>query len=281
MLILLAATATRAQTTLWLQNDDYTGGALTCITGLTDNQSMAAKFTAPPDQYPYSIQRIRVMCCGLSVGACAFTIWQDDGTTANPGPVLYQSADVFQIGGSPTPAFYDIVMPTNVPMITSGTIRVALYVLLVAPGFGVDVDGITAQRNLFHSGVSWLYAEDPPVNLQGDWIMRLEVVGPPTAIGDEPAPRSFALHPNVPNPFNPQTTIQYDVPGSGADVNITVYDVAGRMVVELVDRHRAAGRWSVQWNGEDERGQRVASGLYFYRMRAGSFVETRKMVLLK
>jgi flagellar hook assembly protein FlgD len=64
-------------------------------------------------------------------------------------------------------------------------------------------------------------------------------------------------------------------------VNITVYDVAGRMVRELVDQHRMAGHWSVQWNGEDERGQRVASGLYFYRMRAGSFVETRKMVLLK
>lgn len=103
----------------------------------------------------------------------------------------------------------------------------------------------------------------------------------PTDVDDPPTPRSFALHPNVPNPFNPQTTIHYDVPASGADVNIAIYDVAGRLVRELVDERRAAGRWSVQWNGEGTRGERVASGVYFYRMRAGSFVETKKMVLLK
>ncbi len=103
----------------------------------------------------------------------------------------------------------------------------------------------------------------------------------PTGIGAPPVPTSFALHPNVPNPFNPITTIAYDIPEGGADVNITIYDVAGRMVRELVDEHRSAGTWSVQWNGDDDRGQRVASGVYFYRMRAGEFNETRKMVLLK
>jgi flagellar hook assembly protein FlgD len=64
-------------------------------------------------------------------------------------------------------------------------------------------------------------------------------------------------------------------------VNISVYDVAGRRVRELVNEHRAAGVWSVQWNGDDDRGQRVASGVYFYRMRAGEFLDTKKMVLLK
>jgi hypothetical protein len=57
--------------------------------------------------------------------------------------------------------------------------------------------------------------------------------------------------------------------------------VAGRRVRVLVDERRAAGSWSVQWNGDDDRGQRVASGVYFYRMRAGEFVDTKKMVLLK
>jgi flagellar hook assembly protein FlgD len=90
----------------------------------------------------------------------------------------------------------------------------------------------------------------------------------------------FALSANVPNPFNPQTTIHYDVPAAGM-VNISVYDVAGRLVRELVNERRDAGSWSVQWNGDDRRGMRVASGVYFYRMRAGEFVETRKMVLLK
>jgi hypothetical protein len=101
----------------------------------------------------------------------------------------------------------------------------------------------------------------------------------PTGVGG--TPRTFALHANAPNPFNPITTIQYDVAADGADVNITIYDVSGRLVRALVDEHRAAGTWSVQWNGDDDRGGRVASGVYFYQMRAGSFVETKKMVLLK
>ena len=96
-----------------------------------------------------------------------------------------------------------------------------------------------------------------------------------------PIPTEFTLLQNIPNPFNPQTTIHYDIPAGGADVNISIYDVAGRLVREFINEHRAAGTWSVQWNGDDANGQRVASGVYFYRMRAGSFVDTKKMVLLK
>ena len=102
-----------------------------------------------------------------------------------------------------------------------------------------------------------------------------------TGVGDAPPPDSFALHANVPNPFNPITTIKYEIPAGGADVNISIYDVAGRLVRDLVHEHRTAGVFSVQWNGDDDRGQRVASGVYFYRMRAGEFVDTKKMVLLK
>ncbi|HKW12993.1 MAG TPA: FlgD immunoglobulin-like domain containing protein, partial [Candidatus Krumholzibacteria bacterium] len=111
---------------------------------------------------------------------------------------------------------------------------------------------------------------------------KLVVVKPhlqPTGVGNSPV--AFALHANVPNPFNPITTISYDVPARGADVNISIYDVSGRLVRGLVHEHRAAGVWSAQWNGEDDRGQHVASGVYFYRMRAGEFVDTKKMVLLK
>jgi len=67
----------------------------------------------------------------------------------------------------------------------------------------------------------------------------------------------------------------------GADVTIAVYDVSGRLVRTLVHEHRAAGHYQEQWNGFDEAGRPVASGVYFYRMSAASFVETRKMILLK
>ncbi len=101
----------------------------------------------------------------------------------------------------------------------------------------------------------------------------------PTGTGNRPL--AFALGQNIPNPFNPLTAITYDVPAGGADVNISIYDVSGRRVRELVNERRNPGSWSVHWDGDDDRGQRVASGVYFYRMRAGEFVDTKKMVLLK
>jgi hypothetical protein len=107
------------------------------------------------------------------------------------------------------------------------------------------------------------------------------VIGWPSVTGVGDTPASFALDANVPNPFNPITTIHYDIPAPGADVNISIYDVSGRLIRSLVKERRGAGEWSVQWNGENDRGQSVASGVYFYRMRAGEFVETRKMMLLK
>jgi FlgD Ig-like domain len=107
------------------------------------------------------------------------------------------------------------------------------------------------------------------------------VPGTSTGVGDSGAPRTFALHGNVPNPFNPTTVIRYDVPEGGGVVSLTVYDVAGRLVRTLAEGVPGAGEKSVTWNGLDDAGRPVASGVYFYRMQAGSFVQTRKMVLLK
>jgi hypothetical protein len=104
-------------------------------------------------------------------------------------------------------------------------------------------------------------------------------VGSVTAVGDAPA--IAALHQNVPNPFNPTTSITYNVPTGGARVSLRVYDAAGRLVRTLVDEQRAAGTHAATWDGRDAFGTPVASGVYFYKMIAGSFVESRRMVLLK
>ncbi|MBN2564611.1 MAG: nuclear transport factor 2 family protein [Candidatus Eisenbacteria bacterium] len=95
------------------------------------------------------------------------------------------------------------------------------------------------------------------------------------------APSAFGLRQNVPNPFNPTTTIAFEVPDGGARVSLEVYDVSGRLVRTLVDGHEPAGTRTVTWDGRDDEGQPVASGIYFSRMTAPEFSETTKMILMK
>jgi len=104
---------------------------------------------------------------------------------------------------------------------------------------------------------------------------------PLSAAGDGPVgPGRFALHGNVPNPFNPVTTVAFDLPAS-APVQLAVFDLTGRQVRLLLDKQLPAGRHSVRWYGRDDRGSRVASGMYLCRIQAGSYSATRRMVLVK
>jgi flagellar hook assembly protein FlgD len=85
----------------------------------------------------------------------------------------------------------------------------------------------------------------------------------------------------VPNPFNPTTTIRFDLAHAG-HVSLRIYDVSGRLVRRLIEaKLEAAGGLEAKWNGLDETGNRVASGVYFYRLVTADFDATRKMVLMK
>ncbi|MBI5265672.1 MAG: T9SS type A sorting domain-containing protein, partial [candidate division Zixibacteria bacterium] len=93
-------------------------------------------------------------------------------------------------------------------------------------------------------------------------------------------PTDFALLQNYPNPFNPTTSVSFDLPAV-SDVKLEVFDLLGRHVATLASESMPAGRHVVEWNGKDSKGQTVASGVYLYRLDAGSYHSTRKMVLLK
>lgn len=93
-------------------------------------------------------------------------------------------------------------------------------------------------------------------------------------------PGSFALHPNYPNPFNPATMIQFDLPVN-SNVELAIYNILGQKVITLLDDKYSAGSYEVQWNGVNAGGERVSSGVYFYRLTAGSFTQARKMMLIK
>lgn len=102
-------------------------------------------------------------------------------------------------------------------------------------------------------------------------------------VKDRRLPARYQLAQNYPNPFNPDTDIRYQIGDSGSSVRTTlkIYNILGQEVRTLVDEVKQPGYYTVTWNGRDHSGNEVASGAYFYRMKAGDFVATRKMLLLK
>ncbi|HKW13682.1 MAG TPA: FlgD immunoglobulin-like domain containing protein, partial [Candidatus Krumholzibacteria bacterium] len=88
------------------------------------------------------------------------------------------------------------------------------------------------------------------------------------------------LEQNFPNPFNPQTTIAFSIQ-KASNVHLSIYDVTGSRVRDLVDEKRVPGAYRVVWDGLNQKGNSVASGVYFYKLTAGEFTSAKKMVLLK
>lgn len=92
--------------------------------------------------------------------------------------------------------------------------------------------------------------------------------------------KQFELKQNYPNPFNPSTTIDYQVP-EYTNVTITVYSVLGKEVRRLVNDYKEAGTYQVEWNGRDNEGSRISSGVYFYQMTTVNFKAVKKLMLQK
>ena len=99
-------------------------------------------------------------------------------------------------------------------------------------------------------------------------------------VDNDGLPTSYVIHQNYPNPFNPVTTLRYDLP-EDALVNITIYDMMGRVVKTMVNTEQNAGFKSVRWNATNDKGSPVSAGLYLYTIEAGQFRQTKKMALLK
>jgi hypothetical protein len=93
-------------------------------------------------------------------------------------------------------------------------------------------------------------------------------------------PLTTALRGNYPNPFNPETSIRFDLAEAGL-VRLHVFDALGQKVQTLVDRSLSAGTHQAVWRGIDQSGRSLSSGMYFYRLEVGSYSRTRKMLLMK
>lgn len=129
--------------------------------------------------------------------------------------------------------------------------------------------------------VAFIQNLDTKEIIQANKIMLYDLVAPPVA-NDDPGvvPIATRLEGNYPNPFNPSTTVNFSVK-EALPVSIGIYNLKGQLVRTLVNDTKAAGSHSVVWNGLDDNGRAVASGIYYYKMNAGKYSSTRKMILMK
>jgi hypothetical protein len=157
----------------------------------------------------------------------------------------------------------------------------------------VDGLGYTNRYNTIWMGFPWADIESPPglwpagllaqSILNATVVTNCGIVPNPTDLGDVSttgSPNTPGLYQNTPNPCNPRTAIEFDLT-EGVATTLGIYNLSGRRVRTLVNGIVAAGHHRVPWDGTDDSGNRVASGVYVYRLTAGSYYASRKLVVLK
>jgi len=185
----------------------------------------------------------------------------------------------------------------NVPVGGEYPIDIRVASLMTGGVFHLEFDGVDRTGEVTvpvtTGWQNWETVSTTAVLASGEHVMRFvpetdgfnvnwfEFPAAPTAVAPGLPARGYALHPCYPNPFNPSTTIGYDLP-EPATVELAVYDVAGKLVRTLVSGAAVeAGRHEVVWNGRDGTGRIAAAGVYFCRLEAGGYAETRRMMLVK
>ncbi|MFQ5864511.1 MAG: PQQ-dependent sugar dehydrogenase [bacterium] len=143
--------------------------------------------------------------------------------------------------------------------------------LLIEPEFDLAISsfGVDQQNELYiidHGGKIYRFSGSPPTDIHDK--------------GDENIPDDFSLEQNYPNPFNPETVIRYRI-GAASTVELTIGNTLGQRIRTLVDEKKKSGQYQVYWDGKNDLGMQVASGVYLYQLRVGRFVQTRKMILSK
>jgi hypothetical protein len=141
-----------------------------------------------------------------------------------------------------------------------------------------SIRAVSVRARSWHLWTGISYWDDFEMNPVSTTIVSVGDDGP--GLQSAGIPTEYRLLHNFPNPFNPSTTIAYELPKASV-VRIQIYNLLGQMVRTLVDQVQSAGKWTVVWKGEDDAGATVASGIYFYRLVTPDVMMTQKMLLMK
>lgn len=166
----------------------------------------------------------------------------------------------------------------DVPDMAAGSGTVAkLYFKVSADARQLEIQPFEAKQP--DHLLAWYYNDESTGEILVKSIQP-EVVNTSFRTGDQALPDVYGLSQNTPNPFNPVTSLSYSLPQAG-DVTLTVFNILGQNVCDLVNDYQEAGIYSVVWDGKDASGKPVSSGVYFYQIKTGEYEKTRKMMLLK
>ena len=236
---------------------------------------------------------------GIFAGLTALESLNLSGNTVDPLPV---TVSLKQVGESqfkamvPTGAPFDIVLPLIIThgsidgggtpslTISTGTVESESVRVTRTPGTAdavwVDIGTLPRVSELIHSGYALVKSSDLPLT-----VIEGPGNGAPGIAAEVVLPDETTLSANYPNPFNPETWIPYQL-ANPSDVVIHIYDARGQIVRRLELGHQPAGYYTrrsraAYWDGRNDLGERVASGFYFYQLRAGNLSVLRKMVILK
>ncbi len=233
-----------------------------------------------PPQYPTYVDYVEIAFDVQSPGNVVVAIHDDDGPGGSPGTVL-ASQQIFVN----SPGLRRIDFTADQVAINDGKFFAAGIALTQETvGFMQDNTAPYSTRGWEFTG-GW--APSRWLN-ESEMMIRVGVSDTPTSVGDGGPevrlPAAFSLAQNYPNPFNPSTTIAFDVPGTAGakqSVSLVVYDIRGRRVRTLVDSDMASGSHRVHWDGRNDSGESVSSGIFFYTLKSADTTFTRKMTVLK
>ncbi len=240
------------------------------VSGLYDENRFAVRCDMPPDRdFVYTVQIAVNGIAPIGIGVA-----DDDGGV--PGA---QQFGPYFITPPVTEEFFTIHLPGEDIPAPSGVFWTTLDWTPdrpAEPGIATDGNGGNQGRRFWqHVATGW---QNQPSN----FMVRAGVGDMISDVG-EPTPgvvHEYSLMANYPNPFNPETTIPFSLAKPGV-ASLTIYNVNGQLVATLVDGKQAEGFHVVRWNGRDAAGQQLASGIYFARLDAENFTQTRKLMLLK